>query len=268
MVGDVLSDDVPQLGLFLGILGDKGSGLLLWDNEGEGQLSVELVGDTNNTDFGNERMLGQVGFHLGRSDLETVDLQHLLETIDDEDLHVLVDRDFVASADPTVDEGFLGGLLQKIDELGYRGPFLDPASQQRSYDLPKFVRESKFLPVSTSWWSLAIYDLFHFGVTWLESDRCACRDVESLSIGPGAIEGQTRVSFDEVVVRSDLWSFISRRMQHVSRERTHLDWLISVVCNLDSDPLTTLVNHDAFVLDYDSTRKSVLCIRRWLRCRE
>ena len=106
------------------------------------------------------------------------------------------------------------------------------------------------------------------GVTWLESDRCACGDVESLSVGSGAIEGQTRVSFDEVVVRSNLWSFISRQIQHVSRERTHLDWSIPVVCNLDSDPLTTLVNHNAFVLDYDGTRKSVLCIRRWLGCRE
>ena len=42
------------------------------------------------------------------------------------------------------------------------------------------------------------------GIAWLESDRCACRDVESLSVGPGAIEGQTGVSFDEVIVGSNL----------------------------------------------------------------
>lgn len=43
-----------------------------------------------------------------------------------------------------------------------------------------------------------------FGITWFEPDRCTCGDVESLSVGPGAIEGQTRVSFDEMIVRSDL----------------------------------------------------------------
>ena len=111
VIGDVLGDDVPQLGFLLGVLGDEGRGLLLRNNEGEGQLSVELVGDADNADLGNERMLGQVGFHFCGSDLETADLQHLLETIDDEDLHVLVDRDFVTGADPTVDEGFLAGLL-------------------------------------------------------------------------------------------------------------------------------------------------------------
>jgi hypothetical protein len=50
------------------------------------------------------------------------------------------------------------------------------------------------------------------GVAWFESDRCTCGDVESLSVGPGAIEGQTGVSFDEVIVRSDLWPIISHRM--------------------------------------------------------
>jgi len=111
VIGDVLGDDVPQLSLFLGVLGEKSSGLLFGDDEREGQLSVELVGDANNADLGDERVFGQVSFHLSGSDLEAADLQHLLETIDDEDLHVLVDRDFVTSADPTVDEGLFGGFL-------------------------------------------------------------------------------------------------------------------------------------------------------------
>ena len=72
---------------------------------------MELMGDADNTRLGNEPMLGQVGFHLGGSNLETTDLQHLLETIDDEDLHALVNRHFVTGADPTVGEGFLGRFL-------------------------------------------------------------------------------------------------------------------------------------------------------------
>jgi len=120
MVCDVLSDDVPQLGFLLGVLGEESGGLLLGDDEREGQLSVELVGDTDNADLGDERMLGQVGFHLGGSDLETADLQHLLETIYDEDLHVLVDRNFVTGADPTIDESFLGGFLIVAVARGHR----------------------------------------------------------------------------------------------------------------------------------------------------
>ena len=120
MVGDVPGDDIPQLGLFLGVLGEKSGGLLLGDDEGEGQLSVEFVGDTDNANLRDERVLGQVGFHLCGSDLETADLQHLLETIDDEDLHVLVDCDFVTSTDPTVDEGLLGGFLVVAVSRGHR----------------------------------------------------------------------------------------------------------------------------------------------------
>jgi hypothetical protein len=111
VVGDVLSDDVPQPGFLLGVFGDESGGLLLWDDEGERQFSMEFVGDTNDADLGNERMLDQVGLHLGGSNLETADLQHLLETIDDEDLHVLVDCNFVTGADPTVDESFFGGFF-------------------------------------------------------------------------------------------------------------------------------------------------------------
>ena len=111
MVGDVLSNDVPQLSLFLGVLGNKSSGVLLGDDEGEGQLSVELVGDTDNADLGNKRTLDQVSLHLGGGDLETADLQPLLETIDDENLHVLVNRRFVTGADLTVDDGFFRRLL-------------------------------------------------------------------------------------------------------------------------------------------------------------
>ena len=120
MVCDVLGDDVPQLGLLLGVLGEKSGSLLLGDDEREGQLSVELVGDTDNANLRDERMLSQVGFHLSGSDLETADLQHLLETIDDEDLHVFVDRDFVTSANPTVDEGLLGGILVVAVARGHR----------------------------------------------------------------------------------------------------------------------------------------------------
>ena len=100
-----------MMSLFLGVLGNKSGGLLPGDDEGEGQLSVELVGDTNNADLGNKRMLGQVGLHLGGGDLEAADLQHLLETIDDENLRVLVNRHFVTGADLTVDEGFFRRLL-------------------------------------------------------------------------------------------------------------------------------------------------------------
>ena len=86
---------------------------------------MEFVRDTDNADIGNEWMLDQVGFHLCGSDLETADLQHLLETIDDEDLHVLVDSDFVASAYPTVDEGFLSGLLVVAVAGSHRMGFYD-----------------------------------------------------------------------------------------------------------------------------------------------
>jgi len=111
VVGDMLGDNILQLSLFLGVFGDESGSLLLGDDEGERQLSMELVGDPNDADLGNERMFAQMSFHLGGSDLETADFQHLLETVDDEDFHVLVDRDLVTGADPTVDEGFLSGLL-------------------------------------------------------------------------------------------------------------------------------------------------------------
>lgn len=42
------------------------------------------------------------------------------------------------------------------------------------------------------------------GVTWFKSDRGACGDVQPFSIGPGTIEGQTRISFDEVIVGPNL----------------------------------------------------------------
>jgi hypothetical protein len=51
------------------------------------------------------------------------------------------------------------------------------------------------------------------GVAWLESDRCTCGDVESLSVSLGAIEAQTRVGFDEVIVGSDLYPFVSHNAQ-------------------------------------------------------
>jgi len=40
-----------------------------------------------------------------------VGLEHFLETMDDEDLHVLVDHDFVTGANPAVDKGFLSHFL-------------------------------------------------------------------------------------------------------------------------------------------------------------
>ena len=45
---------------------------------------------------------------------------------------------------------------------------------------------------------------------------------------------------------------------------TDLDRAISVIGYLDFDPLTPVVDHDSLVLDYDSTRKGVLCVRRRL----
>lgn len=42
------------------------------------------------------------------------------------------------------------------------------------------------------------------GITRFKPDRGTRGDVQSFSIGPGTIEGQTRVRFDEVIVRSDL----------------------------------------------------------------
>ena len=129
MVGDVLGDDILQLSLLLGIFGDESGGLLLRDNEGEWQLSVEFVGDADDTDIRNERIFKQVDFHLCRSDLETADLQHLLETIDNEDFHVLVDRDLITSAYPTVDEGFLGGLLIVTVPRSHRVGFYNQLSR-------------------------------------------------------------------------------------------------------------------------------------------
>ena len=41
-------------------------------------------------------------------------------------------------------------------------------------------------------------------VTWFEPHCRTSRDVQSLPVGPGPIEGQTGVGFDEVVVRSNL----------------------------------------------------------------
>lgn len=111
VVCDVFGNDILQLGLFPRVLSDESGGLLLGDDESEGQLPVELVGHTDDADVRNERVLAQVGLHLCGSDLETADLQHLLETIDDEYFHVLVDRDLVTGTDPTVDKGFFGGLF-------------------------------------------------------------------------------------------------------------------------------------------------------------
>ena len=49
--------------------------------------------------------------------------------------------------------------------------------------------------------------------------------------------------------------------------RTYLDRPISIVRDLDSNPLAAVVDHDAFVLDYDSTGKSVLSVcRRFVCC--
>lgn len=37
-------------------------------------------------------------------------------------------------------------------------------------------------------------------IAWFEPDRCTSGDIQSLPVGPGAIEGQKGVGFDEVVV--------------------------------------------------------------------
>lgn len=55
------------------------------------------------------------------------------------------------------------------------------------------------------------------GITRFESDCCTCGDVESLSISPGTIEGETGVCFDEVIMRSDLYPFVSHYVQWKSR---------------------------------------------------
>ena len=41
-------------------------------------------------------------------------------------------------------------------------------------------------------------------ITWFESDRGTSGDVQPFPIGPGTVEGQARVGFDEVIVRSNL----------------------------------------------------------------
>ena len=66
-------------------------------------------------------------------------------------------------------------------------------------------------------------------VTWLESDRCTCGDVKSLSVGPGAIEGQARVGFDGVVVGSDLQALILQRMRR--REEEALPGPVDLRCS-------------------------------------
>lgn len=49
---------------------------------------------------------------------------------------------------------------------------------------------------------------------------------------------------------------------------THLHRSVPVVGDLDSDSLATVVDHDTFVLDYDSTGKSVRRIYGWFGCWE
>lgn len=41
-------------------------------------------------------------------------------------------------------------------------------------------------------------------VAWLETDRCACRNIEAVSMGSDAVEGELGVCFDEMVVRPNL----------------------------------------------------------------
>lgn len=48
----------------------------------------------------------------------------------------------------------------------------------------------------------------------------------------------------------------------------HLDWSIPVVRDLDFNPLASAIDHDALVLDYDSTGESVLGVCRWFVSRE
>jgi hypothetical protein len=50
VVGDVLGENILQLSSLLRVLCDESSGLLLGDDEGEGQFSVEFVGDTDNAE--------------------------------------------------------------------------------------------------------------------------------------------------------------------------------------------------------------------------
>jgi len=52
------------------------------------------------------------------------------------------------------------------------------------------------------------------------------------------------------------------------RRRHYLDRSISVVRDLDSDPLATAIDHDAFVLDYDGTGKSMVRVCRRFVCWE
>lgn len=47
-------------------------------------------------------------------------------------------------------------------------------------------------------------------------------------------------------------------MRECKGGRAYLDRSVSVVGDFDSDPLATVVDHDPFVFDYDSTRESLL----------
>lgn len=42
------------------------------------------------------------------------------------------------------------------------------------------------------------------GISWLESDRCSCRNIETVAISFEAIKFELWIRFDEVVMRANL----------------------------------------------------------------
>lgn len=58
-----------------------------------------------------------------------------------------------------------------------------------------------------------------FGVPRFESNRSPGRNIEALSVRLSAVKGQSRISFDKVVMRSNLWDWL-RTIYEPETERT------------------------------------------------
>ncbi len=103
--------------MFGGERGDLvGAGVLSWleDDEGAWSFPGFVIGNADDGRIGNRWMGQQQRLELGRRDLESLELDQLLDPIDDRQVAVLVDEADVAGMQPAVFVDRVGGCLRVV----------------------------------------------------------------------------------------------------------------------------------------------------------